>query len=158
MKKLSVLLLMTIAVTMTACGTQKSLGTKTDADVVSMEKGDGEAAQGMKLTYGKVTSIVGNEIEVMLGKLPEAEETEAVSVGNGVAVAAAPAVQGGDVPEMELEYTGEKEKFTVNSGVPVMNNGQESNVSAIKEGTVIGIMMEETDDEALKLKEIQIIG
>lgn len=121
--------------------------------------------QSMSQVYGKIKSVVGNEIEVSLAKNPfefEDEAGEENGIGDGElsasvivteSIAVSPAVEseGGDLTfgivgmdgqePLELEYTGETKSFTIPTGTRILNflTGGEGTFSDLKEGSVISI-------------------
>ena len=106
------------------------------------------------MTYGKVSSVTGNEIEFSLAKDPfggdEVESSSGTEGGGMAAATLTEAVEGGDgaaqeAPKMDLEYTGESESYTIPAGVKIIGiNGNEEQLSAIKKGSVLAI----TKDDA----------
>ena len=146
----------------------------TDKETV-ISPGDNETADFQNVTqvYGKVKSIIGNEIEVSLAKNPfelSEEELEALEgeieleggmeIGQAVTVtdsiAAMPSdVEGGNFSlligeqePLELEYTGETKSFTIPTGTTILNylTGGEGSINDIKEGSVIAIAMDGEED------------
>jgi len=159
MKKLfTVLLALCMTFSLAACG-----GGSNDATTETPNVGGGAAsANSDNLIYGKVISVVGNEIELKVGTMPEIDLGEkeddyiAQEVDGGLALAKR--VDSPDEGGMELDYTGETIRVTISAGIPIMGMGQESTLSEIKTGTILGLEVEDTAAEALNIKEIQIIN
>ena len=159
MKKIGVLLLAAVmSISVMACGKDKVDEKNSETQAQAMENENEGVAEGIDLTYGKVINIVGNELEIKIGTLPEPEENseeEAPAMG-GDAVAAAPAQE--MAPEdYELNYTGETLKVTVDSGIKIMNMGQKCSLANIKEGNVIGLLLDDPKAENPNVEEIQIL-
>lgn len=123
-----------------------------------------------KMTYfGKVKSIVGNELELeianedVLGIVFEDEEKNENSEGESQpATALTPATEpdstevvSGDAnkDKMKLEYTGEIEKLVIPGGVNIMelSVGKEGKISDIKDGSVIIIYTDKTSNSISKI-------
>lgn len=125
--------------------------------------------QNVTQLYGKVKSVIGNEIELSLAKNPfelSEEELEggiegSVEIGQAITVTesamAIPAEGGdmqndlvlGDQEPLELEYTGETQSFIIPTGVSILNylTGGKGSIDDIKEGSVISIVMNGEEDE-----------
>ena len=135
----------------------------------TVSSGENETADFQNVTqvYGKVKSIIGNEIEVSLAKNPfelSEEELEALEggmeIGQAVTVtdsiAAMPSdgeggnfsLLIGEQEPLELEYTGETKSFTIPTGTTILNylTGGEGSINDIKEGSVIAIAMDGEED------------
>lgn len=160
MKKIGVVLLMSIMIFgLSACG-------KKEAGETAQENKEGAEMNMEKMPdeiYGKVISIIGNEMELKLGNFPEeveeSDEEVKQEVPSGEASAVTSAVPAKEIdPDMfELEYTGETVKVTVNAGIPVKSMGKESSLSSIKDGGILQLSVEDAKAENLEIKEIQII-
>ncbi|EGC91819.1 MULTISPECIES: hypothetical protein [Turicibacter] len=141
----------------------------------TVSSGENETADFQNVTqvYGKVKSIIGNEIEVSLAKNPfelSEEELEALEgeieleggmeIGQAVTVtdsiAAMPSdgeggnfsLLIGEQEPLELGYTGETKSFTIPTGTTILNylTGGEGSINDIKEGSVIAIAMDGEED------------
>lgn len=159
-KMIAILLAMVTILSLAACGSQSE-----DENMqTAIDAGDGLVAVGGEenMIFGKVTSMVGNEIKMKVGTLPEISEeedepNEDVPAAGGDSAAAAPAVLMSE-ETYELDYTGETMEFIANSGIKIMSMGQECSLANIKEGSVIGIIVEDANAEQINVKEIVIVN
>lgn len=126
----------------------------------------------MKQTYGKITSVIGNEIEVSIANNPflnSEEGEEELPEGGMVAmettdsIAAAPAGEGeisGDIlmneNKLELEYTGETESYTIPTGTIIFSMNGQGTINDLKEGSVVSISIV-GDEGAEKVYSIDIL-
>ncbi|MEG2291255.1 MAG: hypothetical protein RSC24_14870 [Clostridium sp.] len=120
--------------------------------------------------FGKVKSILGNELELeiasmeALGIMDEGDE-EKDRGEESAAMAMTPATESstentevvsGDAnkEKMELEYTGDIENLKIPGGVTIMNltTGKNSQISDIKDGSVIIIYTDSTSDSISKIE------
>ncbi|MDO0825543.1 hypothetical protein [Desulfosporosinus nitroreducens] len=159
MKKVTVLLL-AICLMMSLVGC--SGGNKTDDQSKgTAQMGLAPADHNAKTIYGKVTNIIGNDVELMLGNMPEVEEVESETIiddpDGDIAVAAKPAVDANAGP-FELEYTDETLTITVFAGLPITNMGEELSLSSIKNGTILALVVEDVKAETLTLEAIHIVA
>ena len=106
-------------------------------------------------SYGKITSITGNELEIALAKKPEnnagyesswSEAGVQIPMGdNDMPVA------GGDIDGSiaEIELTGETMKLTVPAGVKIYSGGQEINLSGLKKGDMVSVVFDGEDQNII---------
>lgn len=141
---------------MTGCKnvTEKNNTEQSTEKIQSVEKKD-----KTDLKFGKVTKIVGNELELKIGKNPieEKEVSEEKSDSNNKGeVSAAKSGEAKSIEDLpkELDYTGEEMSLKVDAGVEVVDQGKEANLTAIKKGAIVAVEI----DEKEKVKTIMIIN
>ncbi len=125
--------------------------TKVTTEVVTQDTKE-EQPELTELKFGKVTKIIGNEIEIRVGKDPlEEEQTtkeeEKTTDGEVKAAASTEAKSIADIPK-ELDYTGEEMSLKIDSGAEIIVKGQSGNVSDLKKGDVV--MIEMTEKKVVK--------
>ena len=147
-------------ITLTGCSTgnpQNDLLQENDSQGISTNE-DGESfTQNQVVYFGKVKTVVGNEIELELAKEPFSEDDEEPKseeeAGGSMAAAtltpSSTATSIENLPKMELEYTGETKSMTLPAGVSIMNKGVEGDLSAIKEGSVVMIIASENGEDPI---------
>lgn len=149
MKKWIVALaIFSLALTLTACG-PKGGGNEADAD--------GAFSSAEEGSYGKITGITGNEIDLALAKRPESSMADAggwseadvqIPMGdNDMPVVGGAAI---DSDLAEIELTGETIKLTIPTGVKIYNAGQEINLSSLKKGDMISVVFDGEDQNIIR--------
>lgn len=177
-KKIATIILVAMLVTMTACGdgNSQSSSQSSTAAAGSQSQNDvstpvGEKSEKTRL-YGKVVSIVGNELELNIGT-PDTdivkerndeldkllEEAEDEDKDNGGAIAAIPMtpamsatsgdfITGGEVesnePLVPMTYTDENKEITIPVAMPYIDylNKGRTSFEKIKEGNVLCVEMD----------------
>lgn len=159
MKKIfALVMILTITCSLTACGSKEDISKNTavngdgsQSDSVSEEN---EVMEYEEL-YGTITSVVGNEIELALVKMPEVEEPSEEEIEGADelpattdAVLMTPASEStASVDEGEnVEYTGENLTITIPAGVTIYSMGQESTMSAVKKGSLVSVAVDNKED------------
>lgn len=169
-------LVISLALGATACSSQgkeegKDKSSANNEQNIDNKKNEGKKEstnQEEKFIYGKVKSIVGNEIEFELAKDPNAqiegkekEEDKKDEIKEEIqAVEMTPAIQGAkpedakvsvgkidkNEPLVELEFTGDIKTITIPTGakINILSGRNGEGLSAIKEGTYLQISV---DDE-----------
>ncbi|AOY77140.1 hypothetical protein [Clostridium formicaceticum] len=110
--------------------------------------------------YGKVKSIVGNEVLLELAEIPEIRTEQQnngdqrpineVAVGGGMGP-----MPGGQRPggNREIKYTGETTTLLIPVGVPITSFGQNTSkqldIGDIYEGTLLQIWFDKDDEERI---------
>ena len=156
MKKLLTVALCLILLLSTAACSKLPIGN----GAVKPAEAPDPAEENCNITYGKVTKITGNELELNLAENPDLAQLDNDSTGDSAAadsgpdsVAAAPPVpaigagdQGGEAPKLELKYTGESKSFVIPAGAQIFDSatGKESKITAIKEGSVLMLYVDKT--------------
>lgn len=147
-------LLLTLAMlfTLAACGSQAG-GDQTQepnqSDVLDGDVSGGEE-ENYESLYGKVTSIVGNEIELALAELPD-DDPAPVELPGGIVV-----TQKEPINVESMEYTGESLTFTVPAGTQFYSDGQETVLSAVKKGSVVSVTVDNRED--MNIQSIEVLG
>ncbi|MBE5107905.1 hypothetical protein IGI01_22425 [Bacillus thuringiensis] len=137
--------------------TEKNNTEQSTNKMQSVEKEEQSAQTDIK--FGKVTKIVGNELELKIGKNPIEEEkvseekSDSNNKGEVPAAKSSEAKSVEDLPK-ELEYTGEEMSLKVNAGVEVVDQGKKANLTAIKKGAIVVVEI----DKKEKVKTIMIIN
>ncbi|MBO3444288.1 hypothetical protein [Clostridium sp. CCUG 7971] len=134
-----------------------------------------------KFIYGKVKSIVGNEIEFELAKNPEKDiqgiekeeiEKEEIKGESQPAASVAPAmnkedgqkVNVGDIeknePLVELEFTGDLKTITIPTGVniKILSARSGEGIAAIKEGTYLKLSVDDNKSEKPTVLSVDVIS
>lgn len=168
-------LVISLALGATACSSQgkeeekdkSSIKNQQNIDNKKDEDRKGSTKKEEKFIYGKVKSIVGNEIEFELAKDPntqiegkDKEDKKDETKEEMQAVETTPAMQGtkpedakvsvGKIdksqPLVELEFTGDIKTITIPTGakINILSGRNGEGLSAIKEGTYLQISV---DDE-----------
>lgn len=164
MKKRNLTLIaLALALSFTACGVpndgqaNSSAGTEQSANSNSEQNTSqqGEALPEVRMLYGKITSIVGNEIELSVAEIPESENNETSeppavpedSFDAPAAMMTTPAMSADEVVDAgsNLEYTGETLNLTLSAGTKILQNGQETTLSALKKGSVLSVLIDDVD-------------
>ena len=115
--------------------------------------------------FGKIKSIVGNEIEIDIGELaaPELEETDEDlgdlgPMGQMIAVPQEGTEGSGTIdpsasaPKLDLIYTGESKSFTIPAGASIFKFASEETLSALKVGSVVSISVEGANDTVVRVE------
>lgn len=122
-----------------------------------------------KLKYfGKVTNIIGNEIELEIANRDvigagDEETEEGTAEGATPAATMTPAATGenteavaGDANKdnIVMEYTGEMESITIPGGATIIDltTGKEVKISDIKDGSVLVVYTESTSESISKIE------
>lgn len=152
MKKITTLLLIAaLTCTLTACGNPKEEASETP----NTEQTGAEANSGSETIYGKITGIVGNELEIALVKMPEIEVPQDTPAGNEntaemgetmVAATMATATTT-DNAETNVELTGESMTLNVPAGISIQSFGQEATLSSLQKGNLITVTVDNLDDK-----------
>lgn len=169
---LSLGLILSMAIGVTAC--TKASGTGGDGDEAS-------TVQEQQYIYGKVKSIVGNEIEFELAKDPEIdimddmeEDTSkenkgdkkeaATMTGAAIATDENKKVDVGNIdknePLVELEFTDEEKTIIIPAGIDinVLSQSTDKGLSAIKEGTYLRIGVDNNKSEKSSILSVDVIS
>lgn len=187
MKKLVILgIVMSLSLGFVACGNNEAKNKESVKNEVRADKGETNEMNNKKdekFIYGKVKSIVGNEIEIELAKEPNIEiesteneeeiaQNEATSVPATMATPAMQASQGDidkkvatgkiekNEPLVELEFINEFKTITVPTGaqVNILTNRSGDGLSAIKEGVYLKISVDDNTSENPNVSYIDIIS
>ena len=154
-------LLLTLAMlfTLAACGSQAG-GDQTQepnqSDVLDGDVSGGED-ENYESLYGKVTSIVGNEIELALAELPDDDAGDGDDDPTPVELPGSIVVTQKEPINVEsMEYTGESLTFTVPAGTQFYSDGQETVLSAVKKGSVVSVTVDNRED--MNIQSIEVLG
>lgn len=159
---------------------------ETDVNEVDTDsKGDTEAVEGFykEVFFGKVKSIIGNEIEIEIGTLPDQtweeeidpEEKEKSGVpeikvverenpeGMENIIAPNPPEYGGSIfgenGEINLNYTGESRTLIIPAGTDIRNIlDKKETLDSIKKGTVLMITPKVIDGKDAGIETLRILG
>lgn len=121
--------------------------------------GSGDRQRSRPSIFGKVKSIVGNEVEIELAKMPERpkgqngerpkKQNSGSNNGGGAPSGMPPGMGGGMRSASNLELTGEVKTVTIPVGVPIeQRSGQEMkqiDIADIYAGSVIQIWTDAND-------------
>lgn len=132
-----------------------------------------------EIFYGQVKSIVGNEIEMEMGVLPDWSEGEDMKPGDKkkpgssqeeVTIKENPPGQEdyfapdpdssifGEDGEINLTYTGENRNVIIPAGVDIRNIlGGKATLDEIKKGSILMIKQKGTDDKGLTIDMLTIL-
>lgn len=162
-KAMTLILALALTCTFAACGS----GPQPESTGNIAAAPDGEetlVTMDCEYLYGKVTNIVGNEIELALAEMPDMDapatdesQGNAADIPDGPIAAAPaqpvdPAAGGGE----NLEYTGETMSFTLPAGVKFYSMGQETTQSALKKGSLVSIVVDNLED--MNIQVVDIMG
>lgn len=145
-KKLIALLLVCILVAaVTACSSNEQ-------QKENAQEGEQFYSSTENSVYGKITKVMGNEIEIAVAELPDNDaNTEKwndadVMIPNDNDI---PMIGGSEAEDNtgKLEYTGETKSFTVQTGVKVYNMGQEINLSSLKKGDIVSVSVDSKNSD-----------
>lgn len=145
-KKLIALLLVCILVAaVTACSSNEQ-------QKENAQEGEQFYSSTENSVYGKITKVMGNEIEIAVAELPDNDaDTEKwndadVMIPNDNDI---PMIAGSEAEDNtgKLEYTGETKSFTVQTGVKVYNMGQEINLSSLKKGDIVSVSVDSKNSD-----------
>lgn len=167
MKKILLTTLSSMALLgLVGCGTQDIKNNDLSNQMLSSNEGEGlaqsidglgltdEEFKTMKQIYGEITSVIGNEIEVIIANDPfltsEEEGDEEVSEGGAVIT---PVIES-DLPM--LEYTGEKKSYIIPTGTVIFSLNGQGSINDLKEGSVVSISIF-GDEGAEKIYSIDIL-
>lgn len=152
------LLIAIFALSLTACVTKKFENKGNISD--NAESGEQGAFINVgDSIYGKITSIIGNEIEIAIAKKIEDEDAELDDM-KGEAIIPnendMPVIggSGSDDAADNLEFTGETKSFTISAGIKIYNMGQEINLSSLKKGDIISVSVD-SDDTVLAVDKVK---
>lgn len=129
----------------------------------SSENGEVESPIASQSVFGKVESITGNKLVLLLAKFPDYsgagnESSPDTPAGQEVPAATmTPAIAGGAVGEsggMELEYTGETITVTIPAGAFIQKDNKRVSMADIKNGSVINLTIDNMED--LKVSSVEI--
>ena len=173
MKKIFMALCMLILLFIAACSTNKSHKPSENMPAVSETNSTApKSGEGENIYFGTINTIVGNELEVAMAKLPEwaqkneesgQEGGQSGSPGNpeedeGTSGALSDIPEGGsrdaaaldDVDGQKvalastIEYTGEKKSFILPAGIEIIDlTGGKAGVSDLKKMNVLKLVMDE---------------
>lgn len=143
----ALLLVVVLAVSFTACGTNGADNNKENTSNKSESGEQGAFSNSADAIYGKITEITGNEIKVAIAKKPAENEDGKDDLKGEVMTPNendVPMIGGEHIedPMDNLEFTGETKTLTIPAGVKITNSGQEINLSSLKKGDIISF---ETD-------------
>lgn len=172
-------LVILLAISVTACG-------KNEANNDVLEKETNNSVDYSKIDeksqtlYGKVKSIVGNEIEFELAKNPgvsidgveKEEEGKEEVKGEIPAATMTPATEATDEqkvelgeieknkPLVELDFTGELKTIVIPSGVDinVLSGKSSTGLDAMKEGTYLRLIVDDNKSENPKIVAVDVIS
>lgn len=172
MKKHNLILIaLALALSFTACGvpndgqSNSSAGTEQSANSYSEQNTSqqDETLPEVRMLYGKITSIVGNEIELSVAEIPESENNETSEPPtvpedsfDAPAAMMTPAMSADEVVDVgsNLEYTGETLNLTLSAGTKILQNGQETTLSALKKGSVLSVLIDDVDSMNVSIVDI----
>lgn len=166
-KAITLILALLLLCGLTACGTNGD-SSRESGDKTADGSGSSEASVTVEheYLYGKITDIVGNEIELSLVKMPEIDSaddnsdgsnSDAADIPDGAMAATPlqPAVSTDDIGGGEnIEYTGETISVVIPAGTKFYSMGQETTQSALKKGSLVSIEVDNLDDMNVQLVEI----
>lgn len=168
MKKLMTLILaLALTCSLAACGSDGGNSAEDNSGNLAAGPGGSDTLVTMdcEYLYGKITSIVGNEIELALAEMPDTDTPATDGDDSGDTgeipdgpIAAAPAqavdpiVGGGE----NVEYTGETLTLTLPAGVKFYSMGQETTLSALKKGSLVSVVVDNLED--MNIQVIDIMG
>lgn len=176
-------LVISLALGATACSSgneeKKEVKKENTKNEQVLEKKSNKEEQAI---YGKVKSIVGNEIEFELAKNPdkeiagiekeEKEPTKEEKKESTPAASLTPAMEkkdGGKVsvgdiaknePLVELEFTGELKNITIPTGIKIniLSTRSGEGLSAIKEGTYLRLSVDDNKSENPTVLSVDVIS
>ena len=175
-------LVISLALGVTAC----SSASEEKEDVIkdkprSEQKVEDESKKEEQFIYGKVKSIVGNEIEFELAKTPdqdiqgiekEEEPTKEEIKESTPAASMTPAIEGenpnkvsvGDIeknePLVELDFTGDLKTITIPTGINIniLTARSGDGLGAIKEGTYLKLSVDDSKSENPTVLSVDVIS
>lgn len=201
--KSSIVFLLVLVLMLTACsntqmpdGNKNNVGISGENDI--QEKGNeissetdlneehianGNMEEINRVFYGKVKSIVGNEIEIEIGTVPEEtwneeippeerkkshvpmvqiEERENPPGMEDIVVPNPPEYGGsifGENGEINLTYTGESRTLIIPAGTDIRNRlGKKETLDSIKKGTVLMVKPKVIDGKEAGIEVVRILG
>lgn len=201
--KSSIVFLLVLVLMLTACsntqmpdGNKNNVGISGENDI--QEKGNeissetdlneehianGNMEEINRFFYGKVKSIVGNEIEIEIGTVPEEtwneeippeerkkshvpmvqiEERENPPGMEDIVVPNPPEYGGsifGENGEINLTYTGESRTLIIPAGTDIRNRlGKKETLDSIKKGTVLMVKPKVIDGKEAGIEVVRILG
>lgn len=158
MKKLAIsLTALLLVLSLAACGSTEQ---KPTSDGLNLE-GAAAVPEGADVTgdtlYGKITGIVGNELEIALAQTPEGGDTSHSGGGDSEGLTE----MGGLVPadsydpadnvDPNMEYTGETISVTIPAGTKVFGARQEIELSSLKKGDVVSLIVDPENHSIVRL-------
>ena len=153
-----------------------------EADLNKEHTVDSNMEEINKVFYGKVKSIIGNEIEIEIGTVPDQtwdEEIDPedkkkphiplVKIDEGeidpdnYIVAPNPPEYGGSIfgedGEINLTYTGESRTLIIPAGTDIRNTlGKKETLDSIKKGTVLMVTPKVIDGKDAGIEVVRILG
>lgn len=154
-----------------------------DADLDGEYTDDEIIEQISRTFYGKVKSIVGNEIEIEIGTVPEETWNEEIPPeekkkshvpmvqieerenppGMEDIIAPNPPEYGGSIfgenGEINLTYTGESRTLIIPAGTDIRNRlGKKETLDSIKKGTVLMVKPKVIDGKEAGIEVVRILG
>lgn len=154
-----------------------------DADLDGEYTDDEIIEQISRAFYGKVKSIVGNEIEIEIGTVPEKTWNEEIPPeekkkshvpmvqieerenppGMEDIIAPNPPEYGGSIfgenGEINLTYTGESRTLIIPAGTDIRNRlGKKETLDSIKKGTVLMVKPKVIDGKEAGIEVVRILG
>lgn len=153
-------LALTLIFSLAACGGGGQPNAPSDTDDLSNSDGadtDANLDEAFEMLYGKVSSVVGNEIELALANPPGEDEAQddgesvPVELPGGILV-----TQKEPINVESMEYTGESLTFTLPAGTKFYSDGQETTLSAVKKGSVVSVIVDNLED--MNIQSVEILG
>lgn len=168
-KMITMTLALALACSLAACGgnvdstTGKTPPEGSGTVAVGGSGGEDIMSADYEFLFGKVTSIVGNEIELALAEMPEVETPPVeedtagendipegtVSAATGT-IAVDPSSNAGE----NMEFTGETLTITIPAGVQIYSMGQETTLSALKKGSLVSVMVDNLEDLNIQVVDV----
>lgn len=164
-------LALVLVASLTACGQSpdtaapKAGGSSSEAP--SQSAGSEASSQETESVsiFGKITGIVGNEIEFAVAKLPDTEPPAPPNSSDGSKPSEIPAatmtpatdaIEADEAAGELMELTGETYSLTIPSGLKIISMGQEVNLTSLKKGNIVTIRLDNlTDKNVLSLDVLQ---
>ena len=162
---------------------KKDNETHSDADLDEEYTTDGDMEEINRVFYGKVKSIIGNEIELEIGLVPDQawdekidpEDKKKPSVpmvkvkekenppGMEDIIAPNPPEYGGSFfgedGKVNLTYTGESRTLIIPAGTDIRNTlGKKEPLDSIKKGTVLMVKPKVIDGKEAGIEVVRILG
>ncbi|RDY28515.1 hypothetical protein CHL78_004835 [Romboutsia weinsteinii] len=185
-------LAISLALGVTACSSQDKGQGSNESSVSSQQNGQNDDSKNdankkestnkeEKFIYGKVKSVVGNEIEFELAKDPgtqiegeEKEENKGETKEETPAATLTPSMEAkpgedqkvsvGEIeknkPLVELEFTGDTKTITIPTGVniSILSGRSGEGLTAIKEGTYLQISVDDDKSENPNILSVNVIS
>lgn len=154
------LLALTLTLSLVACGGSSQPNAPGDTDDLSNNDGadtDADLDEVFEMLYGKVSNIVGNEIELALANPPAEDDAQddsglvPVELPGGILV-----TQKEPINVESMEYTGESLTFTLPAGTKFYSSGQETTLSAVTKGAVVSVIVDNLEN--MNIQSVEILG